>query len=195
MTMYEIFRDWRCPRDAHCKQKITLCKVKYTFCMAIVLAGCAPAPAPPDGRLLIDGGTVVVMDAPGTILDGGGVLVEGDRIAALLAPDDPRPTGVRVIDATGHLVIPGLVNTHGHAAMSLLRGLADDLPLLTWLEDYIFPAEAALVAPDFVYWGTLLSSVEMLKGGRRPSRTCTTSGMTWRAQRSTRASGRSPART
>ncbi len=165
MTMYEIFRDWRCPRGAHCKQKITLCKVKYTFYMALVLAGCAPAPAPPDGRLLIDGGTVVVMDAPGTILDGGGVLVEGDRIAALLAPDDPRPTGVRVIDATGHLVIPGLVNTHGHAAMSLLRGLADDLPLLTWLEDYIFPAEAALVAPDFVYWGTLLSSVEMLKGG------------------------------
>ena len=70
--MYEDFRDWRRQRDAYCKQKITLCKAKYTFCMALVLAACDPAPAPPDGRLLIDGGTVVVMDEPGTILDGGG---------------------------------------------------------------------------------------------------------------------------
>ena len=150
MSMYEVLRGPRCSSVA----------------ALLLAAACAPAPTQPDdGPLLIDGGTVVVMDGPGTILDGGGVLVEGDRIAALLAPDDPRPTGARIIDATGHLVIPGLVNTHGHAAMSLLRGLADDLPLLTWLEDYIFPAEAALVAPDFVYWGTLLSSVEMLKSG------------------------------
>ena len=121
---------------------------------------------PPDEHpILIDGGTVVVMDSTGTILDGGAVLIEGDRIVSLLDVDVPRPEGVQRIDATGHLVIPGLINTHGHAAMSLLRGLADDLPLLTWLNDYIFPAEAALVAPDFVYWGTLLSSIEMLKSG------------------------------
>ncbi len=133
----------------------------------LLLAACAgdAGPSDLDGPLLVDGGTVVVMDDAGTIHEGGAVLVEGDRIAAVLAPDDPRPTGATVIDATGHLVIPGLVNTHGHAAMSLLRGLADDLPLMTWLNDHIFPAEAALVAPDFVYWGTLLSSVEMLKGG------------------------------
>ncbi len=132
-----------------------------------LLATCTPEqdPAAPHGSILIDGGTVVVMDDAGTILDGGAVLVEGDRIAALLEPGAPRPAEARVIDAADHLVIPGLVNTHGHAAMSLLRGLADDLPLMTWLEDHIFPAEAALVAPDFVYWGTLLSSVEMLKGG------------------------------
>ena len=105
------------------------------------------------------------MDDEGTVLEGGAVLIEGDRITALLEPDAPRPTHVPVLDATGHLVIPGLVNTHGHAAMSLLRGLADDLPLMTWLEAYVFPAEAALVDPDFVYWGTLLSSVEMLKSG------------------------------
>ena len=129
--------------------------------------GCGDAPSPPPdgGPLVIDGGTVVAMDDSGRILEGAAVVVEGDRISALLAPGDPRPGGARVIDATGHLVIPGLVNTHGHAAMSLLRGLADDLPLLTWLNDYVFPAEAALVAPDFVYWGTLLSSVEMLKSG------------------------------
>ena len=117
------------------------------------------------GPLLIAGGTVVMMDDAGTVLEGGAVLVEGDRIAALLKPGAPLPQGATVIDATGHIVIPGLVNAHGHAAMSLLRGLADDLPLMTWLNDYIFPAENALVAPDYVYWGTLLSSVEMLKGG------------------------------
>ena len=133
----------------------------------LMLPGCGDAPAPPpgDGPLLIDGGTVVVMDESGRILEGAAVVVEGDRISAVIAAGGPRPGGARVIDATGHLVIPGLVNTHGHAAMSLLRGLADDLPLMTWLNDYIFPAEAALVAPDFVYWGTLLSSVEMLKSG------------------------------
>ena len=151
MGMYEILREQ-----------------SRTVLPALALAACAGDPATslrPDARLLIDGGTVVIMDEAGTIIEGGAVLVEGDHIAAVLQPGAPRPAGTRVIDATGHLVIPGLVNTHGHAAMSLLRGLADDLPLLTWLEEHIFPAEAALVAPDFVYWGTLLSSVEMLKGG------------------------------
>ena len=124
-----------------------------------------PTSPSPSGLLLVDGGTVVVMDDDRTVLEGGAVLVAGDSIAALLGPDDPRPRGAEAIDATGHLVIPGLINGHTHAAMSLLRGLADDLPLMTWLEDYIFPAEAALVAPDFVYWGTLLSAAEMLKGG------------------------------
>ena len=118
-----------------------------------------------DDRLLIDGGTVVVMDEAGTVLEGGAVLVDGDRIASLLDADAARPPGVPVLDASGHLVIPGLVNTHGHAAMSLFRGLADDMPLLTWLRDHIFPAEAALVDPEFVYWGTLLASIEMLKSG------------------------------
>ena len=151
MGMYEILREQ-----------------SRTVLPALALLACTGDPATslrPDAPLLIDGGTVVVMDEAGTIIEGGAVLVEGDHIAAVLQPGAPRPAGTRVIDATGHLVIPGLVNTHGHAAMSLLRGLADDLPLLTWLEEHIFPAEAALVAPDFVYWGTLLSSVEMLKGG------------------------------
>ena len=105
------------------------------------------------------------MDEAGAVLEGGAVLVEGERIAAVLDTAASRPRNVRRIDATGQLVIPGLVNTHGHAAMSLLRGLADDLPLMTWLEQHIFPVEAELVAPDFVYWGTLLSAVEMLKSG------------------------------
>ena len=169
MAMHEIPRD----RLGDRPQWLT------AFLPALLLAGCVggggPSQgggtpqgggSPADGRpLLIDGGTVVVMDDAGTVIEGGAVLVQDDRIAALLEPGTPRPEGAQVIDASGHMVIPGLVNTHGHAAMSLFRGLADDLPLLTWLNDYIFPAEAALVAPDFVYWGTLLSSVEMLKGG------------------------------
>ncbi len=134
--------------------------------LPFTLAACsAPEVAPEAARLLIDGGMVVVMDEAGTVLDGGAVLVEGERIVGLLDRAAPRPAGVRTLDATGQIVIPGLINTHGHAAMSLLRGLADDEPLLTWLEETIFPAEAALVAPDFVYAGTLLSSIEMLKSG------------------------------
>ena len=154
------------PRD-HSPSRSAAILARLAPLPLLLLAGCVDAPTPPpdDGPLLIDGGTVVVMDESGLILEDAAVVVEGDRITALIARGGPRPTGARVIDATGHLVIPGLVNTHGHAAMSLLRGLADDLPLLTWLNDYIFPAEAALVAPDFVYWGTLLSSVEMLKSG------------------------------
>ncbi len=151
----------------HLPSRIPASPTRPPLLPLLLVMGCGDAPAAPphDGPLLIDGGTVVVMDEAGTILEGAAVVVEGDSISALIRAGARRPTGVRAIDATGHLVIPGLVNAHGHAAMSLLRGLADDLPLMKWLNDYIFPAEAALVAPDFVYWGTLLSAVEMLKGG------------------------------
>lgn len=70
-----------------------------------------------------------------------------------------------VIDCTGCLIMPGLINCHTHAAMSLLRGMADDLPLDRWLGDYMFPAEARHAGPDFVYLGTLISAVEMALGG------------------------------
>ena len=154
------------PRDrSRSRSAALLTRLAPLPLLLLMACGDTPAPPPDDGPLLIDGGTVVVMDESGMILEDAAVVVEGNRITALIARGGPRPEGARVIDATGQLVIPGLVNTHGHAAMSLLRGLADDLPLLTWLNDYIFPAEAALVAPDFVYWGTLLSSVEMLKSG------------------------------
>ena len=70
-----------------------------------------------------------------------------------------------MIDGRGFLVLPGLVNTHTHAAMTLFRGLADDLPLKDWLEKHIFPAEARFIDPETVYWGTLLACAEMIRSG------------------------------
>ena len=115
--------------------------------------------------IVIRGGTVVTMDPERRVLEGGSVVVHGDRIEAVLEAGDAIPAAKEIVDATGHLVIPGLVNTHGHIAMVLLRGLADDLSLMEWLEDYIFPAEGKNVSPEFVYWGSLLACIEMARSG------------------------------
>src|ERR1017187_9179289 len=64
-----------------------------------------------------------------------------------------------------HALIPGMVNLHTHASMALMRGFADDMPLMQWLQDRIWPAEAKHVSPQFVYDGTLLACAEMLRGG------------------------------
>ncbi len=71
----------------------------------------------------------------------------------------------KVIDATNCLVLPGLVNGHCHAAMTLFRGLADDLPLMTWLNEHIFPAEAKHVSKEMVYWCSKLAAAEMILSG------------------------------
>jgi 5-methylthioadenosine/S-adenosylhomocysteine deaminase len=134
--------------------------------LALLFAGLsAIAQAPGRVDLLIRGGTVVTMDSDGRVLEGGAVAVRADRIVSVLDPEDALPEARETVDASGHLVIPGLVNAHGHAAMTLLRGIADDLKLLEWLQNYIFPAEARNVTPEFVYWGTLLGCVEMARSG------------------------------
>ena len=124
------------------------------------------APAP-DGVLLVTGGTVVTMDAAGTVLSPGAVAVQEGRIAAVGSPAElaRRYPAADRLDATGTVVLPGLVNAHTHVPMVLFRGLADDLPLMTWLEQHIFPAEAAHVDEDFVRVGTQLACLEMLRGG------------------------------
>ena len=117
--------------------------------------------------LLVHGGTVITMDAAGTVVANGAVALAGGRIeavgdAARLAaayPAAPR------LDAAGGIIMPGLINTHTHAPMVLFRGLADDLELMEWLEGHIFPAEARHVDEDFVRWGTRLACLEMLRGG------------------------------
>jgi 5-methylthioadenosine/S-adenosylhomocysteine deaminase len=101
----------------------------------------------------------------GTVLDGRPVGLRADegRIAEL-GPEVTARAGDEIVDGRGTAVVPGLVNGHTHAAMTLFRGYGDDLPLMEWLEERIWPAEARLDADD-VYWGTRLACVEMIRTG------------------------------
>nr|WP_245987643.1 amidohydrolase [Cohnella lupini] len=97
----------------------------------------------------------------------GWMSIEGDRIAALgegKAPEREIELATETLDGSGLLFMPGLVNTHGHAAMSLLRGLADDLALQDWLQNHMWPTEAKFTGDD-VYWGSALAAAEMIKSG------------------------------
>jgi 5-methylthioadenosine/S-adenosylhomocysteine deaminase len=115
--------------------------------------------------LLIVNGTVLTLDEHSTIHAPGVVAVDRARITAVGAADRFRGwEAARVIDAGGGLILPGLINTHTHAAMSLFRGLADDLPLMSWLNDHIFPAEAKLDRA-MVADGTRLACAEMILSG------------------------------
>src|SRR5436305_1649288 len=117
--------------------------------------------------LILTGGTVVTMDASSRVLSPGAVAVEGRNIAAVDTPEAiaARFSSQTTIDASGQVVMPGLINTHTHAPMVLYRGLADDLALMDWLQKYIFPAEAKTVTPEFVRAGTRLAALEMIESG------------------------------
>ena len=117
--------------------------------------------------LLVTNGLVVTMDANRRVIEGGAVAMRGDSIVAVATTADVTAEfdSPKVIDARGAIVMPGLINTHAHAAMSLFRGIADDLALEEWLHKYIFPAEAKNVTEEFVTWGTRLSLLEMIQGG------------------------------
>ncbi|HKV27042.1 MAG TPA: hypothetical protein VJN90_02050, partial [Candidatus Acidoferrales bacterium] len=99
--------------------------------------------------LIIAGGTVVTMDSALHIYNDGAVAVRGDTIVAVSSRESiaSRYEAARTIEARDEIVMPGLINGHQHAAMSLFRGLADDLALNDWLQKYIFPAEARNVTP------------------------------------------------
>ena len=110
---------------------------------------------------------VVPVEPAGAVLEAHAVALTGGRIEAVLPQAEARarfPSHAE-LDLPNHVLIPGLVNAHTHAAMSLMRGLADDLPLMRWLEDHIWPAEQKHVSPKFVRDGTLLACAEMLRGG------------------------------
>jgi len=100
-------------------------------------------------------------------IDHGFVAIHGETIQAVGRMTDlpPQTLTRRTIDARGGLVMPGLVNGHCHAAMTLFRGLADDLPLMEWLQRHIFPAEARLVSREMVYWCSKLAAAEMILSG------------------------------
>ncbi|MBN4080115.1 TRZ/ATZ family hydrolase [Beggiatoa alba] len=95
------------------------------------------------------------------------IAIDKGRIIELLASKDTaeKYQAKENHQLNKHVLLPGLVNTHGHAAMTLMRGLADDLPLMTWLNDHIWPTEAKWVSRDFVYDGSLIACAEMLRGG------------------------------
>jgi 5-methylthioadenosine/S-adenosylhomocysteine deaminase len=110
---------------------------------------------------------VVPVEPAGTVLEHHAVAVRGGKIEALLPEAEARARfpGFEELVLQGHVLLPGLVNAHTHAAMTLMRGLADDLPLMRWLQDHIWPAEAKHASPEFVRDGTLLACAEMLRGG------------------------------
>lgn len=127
-----------------------------------------PAATGAEADLLILGGTVVTMDANRRIIEDGGLAIRDGEIVAIGAHQEVAAawTAAETIAAGPHdIVIPGLINAHGHAAMTLMRGIADDLALMDWLENYIFPAEAEVVDSAFVRAGTRLAALEMIRGG------------------------------
>lgn len=116
-------------------------------------------------QVLIRSGTILTMDGRRQVYDGGGVLVEGERIVAVGAvPSDRVTDNAEVVDAGGKLVLPGLINTHVHLSQQLARGLADDVDLLTWLHDRIWPFESNLEEEDS-YISSLACCAELIHSG------------------------------
>ena len=119
-------------------------------------------------NLLVLGGIVVTLDESFTVIEGGGVAIDGPRIVAVGSTAEIeaafRRQGTEVIDARGRLVLPGLVNTHTHAADILFRGLVEDLPLEPWLER-LWQVERELLRPESVAAGARLAQAEMIRGG------------------------------
>jgi 5-methylthioadenosine/S-adenosylhomocysteine deaminase len=129
----------------------------------------APAKEAVTFDLLVTGATIVSMDADRHVIENGFLAVRGGEIVAIGQDVSSHyPKGVTAttrIDASGKLMIPGLINGHTHIAMTLMRGLKDDVVLDDWLRKFIFPAEARNVTKDFVRWGTRLGLAEVIRSG------------------------------
>jgi 5-methylthioadenosine/S-adenosylhomocysteine deaminase len=125
-----------------------------------------PEIAPREVDLRIDARWIVPVEPAGVLHDHA-LIVDRERIAAIVpcSQADAAYAPRARVSLPEHALIPGLVNAHTHAAMTLLRGIADDVPLKAWLEEHIWPREGRFVAPDFVHDGTLLAAAEMLCGG------------------------------
>ena len=121
-------------------------------------------PSPVDLR--IDARWMIPVE-PAGVLAGHALIVDGGRIVALVPADeaDRSYTPRSRVTLPDHALLPGLVNAHTHAAMTLMRGIADDVPHRAWLEQHIWPREGRFVAEDYVHDGTLLAASEMLRGG------------------------------
>ena len=120
-----------------------------------------------EADLLVLGGMVLTLDDDWREIEDGAIAVRDGQIVDLGLREElqGRCAAKDTLDVSGQLIMPGLVNAHTHAAMTVFRGLADDLPLDVWLKEYIWPAEAQHVNPDMVYWGTQLAVAEMIRSG------------------------------
>ena len=117
-------------------------------------------------QILIKGATIITMESPAAVIPGGVIAVAGPRIL-YAGPESALPANFlpdKIIDGVNLAALPGFVNCHTHAAMTLFRSYADDLPLMQWLEEKIWPLEAGLQKED-IYWGTLLCCAEMIRSG------------------------------
>ena len=146
----------------------------FFYCFSLTaLAACSP-PAGEDSAgderridLVVNGDVVVTMDAAMTVHTGAAVAIDDGVIVAIgpAAEIAAAYPAEETLDGLNRVVMPGLVNGHSHAAMTLLRGVADDLALMDWLQNYIFPAEVEFVDAEFVRIGTELACWEMIRGG------------------------------
>ncbi|MFI5198414.1 MAG: amidohydrolase family protein [Thermoanaerobaculia bacterium] len=164
-------------RAGETPQRARRASVLAAICGALAVALAAPPLAAAEAThapskksscdTLITAGHVITMDAADGIFSPGAVAITGGRIVAVGTPSDLLSlySPKQKISRPRSVVLPGLVNTHTHAAMSLFRGIADDLPLMEWLTKFIFPAEAKNVSPAFVKAGTTLACLEMIRGG------------------------------
>ena len=129
--------------------------------------GAVSAQGPAAISLIINNGIVVTVDGGRRVLNPGAVAINGTDIVAIDTPAAiaSRYKAAQTLDAAGKVVMPGLINTHTHAAMVMYRGLGNDLNLMDWLQKYIFPAEGKTVSPEFVRVGTRLALLEMIQSG------------------------------
>jgi len=152
------------------KIRVPAIAVSLTIAAAIAwpaAPGTVAAQQPAAASLIITNGIVITVDGGRRILNPGAVAINGPSIVAVDTPAAiaSRYKAAQTIDATGKVVMPGLINTHTHAAMVMFRGLGNDLALMDWLQKYIFPAEAKTVSPEFVRIGTQLAVLEMIQSG------------------------------
>ena len=150
-------------RISHCFLILFLC---------VGAAGCESGETPPEVPgdqidLIVKGAHIVTMDAAGSVIEDGAIAIDEGIILDIgdTAEIEANYSAVETLDGNRRIVMPGLVNGHSHAAMTLLRGVADDLALMDWLQNYIFPAEVEFVDPEFVRIGTELACWEMIRGG------------------------------
>src|SRR5690606_32720339 len=126
-----------------------------------------PQPAMTDIDTLIHARWIIPIEPAGCVHQDWALAVRDGRILDLLPAReaDERYRAAETLALPHHALLPGFVNAHTHAAMSLFRGLADDIPLMTWLNEHVWPAEARWVTPEFVRDGTELAIAEMLASG------------------------------